>query len=219
MGITQSGLSVLAKYPSKRVLSLGYPDIIAPSEVIERLFNVKPLTFVDNGAWHRVDYDLPETEEFFRLIGSELSCVDVHSSRGMETITDLNYPQDLGKYDMVIDPGTIEHCFNIGQAMINAANAVCEGGVIFHSPPISMLNHGFFNLCPTLFYDFYTQNGWEIEMLFGVHKEGTFELPSLKRVTVPPECSMYCVARRTHMRALSYPTQSKYLEAPNLKSH
>lgn len=217
MGMTVAALSVLANFPAKRVLSLGYPDIIAPADVVEKLFNIKPKTFVDTGKWHNVGYQLPETVEFFTMLGAKLRCVDVHASRGVEEVMDLNYSQNMGKHDLVLDCGTIEHCFNIGQAIINAANAVEEGGVIFHTPPMTMINHGFYNINPTLLYDFYTQNGWEIEFMAGVQKRTLFPIDPVARQTIPAECSLYLVARRMNNNPLIYPTQSKYLFTPDLK--
>lgn len=217
MGMTASALSVMSNFPAKRVLSLGYPDIIATPEMIQNIFNVTPTVFVDNGGWHGVSHELPETVAFFGLLGSELTCVDVHASRGVEMVMDLNYPQDIGKFDLVLDCGTTEHCFNIGQAIINAANAVAEGGVIFHTPPLSMINHGFYNLNPTLFHDFYTQNDWKIEFMAGVQGGSLFAVEATTRYAVPSELSLYVVARRTNMRPLSFPTQSKYLANPDLK--
>ena len=76
----------------------------------------------------------------------------------------------------MIDAGTIEHCFNIAQAILNAAQAVAPGGHVFHAPPMTMLNHGFYNLNPTLFHDFYGQNGWTVERLVGGTQEGKFKV-------------------------------------------
>jgi hypothetical protein len=55
----------------------------------------------------------------------------------------------------VLDCGTTEHCFNVGQAIINAAHAVKPGGAIFHCFPMCVMNHGFWNASPTAFKDFY----------------------------------------------------------------
>ena len=134
MGIRVSGLQLLAEMlPARRILSLGYPDILATKEDIIRIFGVEPASFVNTGKWHRVNYPLPETTALFQQLGCELVCVDVHASRGVERIVDLNAPAELGKYDIVMDMGTIEHCFNIGQALKNAVNAVDIGGRIFHT--------------------------------------------------------------------------------------
>lgn len=78
---------------------------------------------------------------------------------------DLNTALSLGapSRDLVIDPGTIEHCANAGHALMIAASAVARGGAIYHCSPLTMLNHGYYNLCPALFQDFYEQNGWVVQ--------------------------------------------------------
>lgn len=218
MGLNLAALLVMQRFPATRILSLGYPDILATKEQIEDVFGVTPKTYVPNGAWHGLKYDLPETVEFFRMIGSEITCVDIHASRGIETVVDLNYPHDLGAFDMVIDGGTIEHCFNISQAMMNAAHAVKHGGVIFHTTPMSMMNHGFYNVCSTLFHDFYEQNGWTVEFCQGISAKEFFPLEPVKRFIAPHECSIHFVARRTIMGEMRFPTQRKYINNPDLKA-
>jgi hypothetical protein len=217
MALTLRALGILAgRLAGKRVLALSYPDIVASAEEVERLFGVRVERFTDFGRWHGVDFPLPETAEFFRAIGARLECVDIRPSRGIERVVDLNLPCDLGRYDAVLDAGTTEHCFNIGQALINAASAVAPGGWIFHSPPLSMANHGFYNLNPTLLHDFYTQNGWSLEELFGANRDGKFKPPATERFVAPAEASLYCIARRASDAPLRYPTQTKYLRNPDL---
>jgi hypothetical protein len=198
------------------ILCLGHPDVLATPAEVEELFHVKPTREADNGIHHSiVDRKLVDTQEFFSLLGSSLDCVDVYAFRGTERIVDLNYPAALGAYDLVIDPGTTEHCFSIGQAMLNAANAVKVGGRIYHSPPMTMPNHGFYNVCPTMLWDFYTQNGWRIETYeahSGKHavKIG-FEQAVSRNIKIGNEVSIICVAQRLTDAALKFPTQSKYL--------
>lgn len=217
MALTLQTLTLLASYlPGKRILSFGYPDIVARGEDVERLFGVRPTRFTEFNRWHRVEYPLPETLELFDAIGAQLECVDIHRSRGVERVVDLNHPCDLGSYDLVLDAGTIEHCFNIAQAIVNAAEAVAPGGHVFHGPPMTMLNHGFYNINPTLLYDFYEQNGWTVELLVGATREGHFKVPVSKRFIAPSEAALYCIARREGTGALAFPTQSKYLKNPDL---
>jgi hypothetical protein len=217
MALTLRALRLLAPLlPGRRVLSLGYPDIVAPAEEVEQLFGCRPARFTDFGRWHGVDYPLPETAELFAAIGARLDCVDIHPSRGIERVLDLNHPCELGAYDVVLDAGTIEHCFNIGQAIMNAAGAVVPGGHIYHSPPLSMTNHGFYNLNPTLLHDFYLQNGWRLEVLVGGNAQGKFSVPSTDRFVAPAEALLYCIARRENAAPLKFPTQSKYLKNPDL---
>jgi hypothetical protein len=217
MALTPHALEIAATYLGPRVLSLGYPDILSSAADIEQRFGVRPTRFHDAGRWHGVTHPLPDTVELFELLGATLECVDIVASRGVERIVDLNQPHDLGAYDLVLDGGTVEHCFNIGPAILNAANAVKPGGHVFHTPPLSMVNHGFYNLNPTLFHDFYTQNGWEVVMLRAADRERTYDIDAVARVRVPSELSVFCVARRLGAAPLRFPTQTKYLRNPDLK--
>lgn len=181
--------------------------------------------FTKQGERHDVHYDLPEAVDFFQRAGASLDVVDVQSFAGLERIVDLNELQDLGQYDLVIDPGTTEHCFNIGVAMLNAANAVKVGGRIAHTPPMTMVNHGFYNLCPTMLFDFYTQNDWEIEVLEARllrEPRKVFNLiaseSATRRASAGKDLYLTCVAKRKTDQKLKWPTQTKYLTTPSLSS-
>jgi len=217
LGIKASGLTIISKIEPTNVLSLSYPDIVCTPEEAQFITGHKPEKFTENNRWHRKDYPLPETVDLFTKMGFSLKCVDIVASRGIEEIVDLNQPCDLGEYGLVLDCGTTEHCFNIGQALINAANAVKEGGYIFHTPPVSMMNHGFYNLNPTLFYDFYTQNGWEIQFISGEVNNKWFNIDAVGRARVQQEASLMVLAKRLNKQPLKYPIQSKYLNNPMLK--
>jgi len=104
-----------------------------------------------------------ENIELVDLKGGSLVSVDIKAHQGTERVADLNYPSDLGTYDLVVDCGTVEHCSNIFNAIKNAADAVKVGGRILHHSPVSMLNHGYFNICPVFYRDYYRLNGWTIE--------------------------------------------------------
>jgi len=195
----------------KKVLSLGYPDLLASIGEIEKGFGYKPQKFTNANQWHGLKDKLPETLEFFERLESKLTVVDFTKDHGMEIIADLNYPQDFGEFDLVIDPGTLEHCFNIGQAFLTAASSVKVGGAIFHISPMTMLNHGFYNLNPTLFHDFYVQNGWEISEM----KIVPSHMPQVmitKRFDTYVEHTIRVLALRKKDGHLKMPIQTKYLE-------
>lgn len=220
MALSESMLTAIAPFIKGDVLSLGYPDLVLRPERLTELFGKPVKTLADNGAWHGRDYKLPETREFFAAMGARLTCVDTQAIRGDEVVADLNYQHYLGSFDLVIDPGTLEHCFNFGQAMINAAMAVKVGGSIFHCSPLQMMNHGFYNINPTLFHDFYTQNGWSLKMLSACVNERVFEVPETSRfrMKMDGEPVLYCIATRRKESTLNYPTQTKYLKNPKLKA-
>lgn len=219
MGLRRNGLSLVKKHLGKSVLCLSYPDLVMPPGEVCEVLDIQVETYTDHGQWHLVNYRLAETAEAFRKAGvEELRFIDIHASRGCEEIVDLNTDRIEGSYDLVIDPGTTEHCFNIGQAIKTAAEAVKPGGVIIHTPPVTMTNHGFWGVQPTALYDFYSQNGWSIEdMVLADKQENFYKCPRTERFICPPEASLYFAARRLSDAPLTWPTQSKYLERPDLK--
>ena len=94
---------------------------------------------------------------------------------------------------------------------MNAANSVKVGGRIFHISPMTMINHGFYNLCPTMHHDFYHQNDWELESFAVV----AYADPAVKitdRFSTEQEHLIRVVARRRTDAPLKFPIQSKYLK-------
>ena len=74
------------------------------------------------------------------------------------------------KYDFIIDAGTVEHCFNLGQVFDNIRRGVnSNDGIIIHVNPLNWLNHGFWNINPTAYFDFYNANGFEIIISIGMN--------------------------------------------------
>ena len=209
-----------------KIASMGYPDILASPKVIEEILGSKSYSIE-----YRKDSDaicnrhgmkqhlVPDSDSLFRLLGAELHVFDVIKERGCEIIADLNYPiaeQYLQQYDVVMDVGTLEHCFNIAQAGMNMAGLLRENGCIFHENPFNWGNHGFYGLNPTWYYDFYTQNGFELEDCRLLPREGGSidKLPLTERFSyVKGEANLYAVARRKEIAALRYPVQTKYKRA------
>lgn len=219
---------------SQCVLSLGYPDILASSEQLGALFGaelIEALEFRPDSAqiarWHGLSEEsrIVESAHFMALLGFDLEVLDVVEARGGELLLDLNepVPERLHRrYALIIDPGTLEHCFNIAQAARNLAEMVAPGGCVFHGNPLNMYNHGFYNLNPTWYRDFYTAIGFEIEQMLGVANPVSglkrFKVPPTARFAgVPENSSLYVLARRVADAPIRWPTQSKYLSNPTLK--
>jgi len=220
---------------SQCVLSLGYPDILASPEQIGALFGagiVDALEFRPDSEeiarWHGMASGanrIVESAHFMALLGYDLEVLDVVAARGGERLHDLNepLPPELHRRcALVIDPGTLEHCFNIAQAASNLAQMVAPGGCVFHGNPLNMYNHGFYNLNPTWYRDFYAANGFEIEQMVAIANPvlapKRFEVPPTKRFGgIPENCSLYVLARRVAETPIRWPTQSKYVNNPTLK--
>jgi hypothetical protein len=93
--------------------------------------------------------------------------VDVSAYEGADFIHDLNRPglaQAVGgPYDTVIDPGTLEHVFDLGTALDNVFDVLAPGGSAVHSLPLgNRIDHGFYQFSPDFMLDYYEANGFEI---------------------------------------------------------
>lgn len=220
---------------SRRVLSLGYPDVIATSQELREIFGERVASAVAHRAdsaailqWHGMATSgrVPEASSLLSLLGCELESIDIVAARGNELIQDLNEPVGehlFGRYAAVIDAGTLEHCFNIAQAARNAAAMTARNGVVLHLNPLNMYNHGFYNFSPTWYRDFYETNGFEIERLEIVWNvsqgASSTAAPAFKRFQGVAENSLLlAVARRREVREIRWPTQRKYRDNPTLRA-
>lgn len=158
---------------------------------------------------------------FFSRLGIELSIIDIKEVRGGEIICDLNHPvsEDLKcKYDIVYDGGTLEHCFNVAQAVTNILSMAKVKGFIIHNNPLVLINHGFYNFSPTFYYDFYVQNGHKLASeIVGTKNDGLdvekWSLHPTKRLQdAPTETGISVVVRKLNASAPIFPVQTKYLE-------
>lgn len=181
-----------------------------------------------------------DTYMFFKLLGFEdVHALDFTEDDGADIIFDLNedsVPVDLyGRFDYVLDGGTLEHVFNISQAMKNVSQMVKRGGYIIHlSPTGGYIDHGFFSFSPTFFNDFYTQNGYLIEILdmgfyydkndycewmatysmdcrlFGGFEEINNYIRLMLNTNEIGRIMLWCVAQKKEIKEEIYPIQLEY---------
>ena len=215
--------------------SAGYPDLLVTAEHLTAMLGAEKAQRVvvrDDSerilAWHGMRGVLDrvfDAASVFGELGYRLDVIDIVQARGDETLVDLNrpLPPDFGRsYDLVLDTGTCEHCFNIGQAALNLASLVRRDGLIIQALPLNAYNHGFYNANPTWFFDFYPCNGFEIEYFKGVSdvvlNPKFFDPPMYDRFRdVPPNSIMIVIARRASVSELKIPIQSKYVANPGLR--
>jgi SAM-dependent methyltransferase len=136
---------------------------------------------------------------------------------------DLNRPlPPLGHFDLVINHGTAEHVFNIAQVFASMHAACAVGGLMVHESPFTgWLDHGFYCLQPTLFYDIAAANGYEIvsvhieEIKSRVTKEvdNREAMTELLKEGVPWNSMLFVVLRRVAPGAFVMPTQGYYSQS------
>ena len=138
--------------------SLTSPEIAS----LERTFSVDLKDFV------RRQGEEIFAEPFLRYLGaSAITSVDFSDYEGSSFCHDLNEPipeQWKGKYDTVIDGGTLEHVFDFPTAIRNVMELLAPGGYFFgDNPADNWLGHGFYQFNPELFYRVFTHsNGFEV---------------------------------------------------------
>lgn len=93
------------------------------------------------------------TETLFARLGSpEIEAMDFTAAEGAQHIHDLNAPcpEDLkGQFDLVINGGTSEHIFHIGQALDTCHALLKPGGVVMSFTACDgWFGHGFFQTGP-----------------------------------------------------------------------
>lgn len=222
MGITAPLHQVLEKVvhvtdSPKKALSLGFPDPVHDLAITPE----QDPRADDIRKWHNLPSDafVGDMVRWFESRGWSLTVVDNQKWRGIEIDVDLNKVWQTEPYDVILDPGTVEHCFDVAQAMRNLAGALKKGGTIIHWNPMNnYINHGFYQFSPTFYHDWYGQNGWEIEMaivsLAGIENgilQWHVQPSGIGRFGHEPVANNIVVARKTHENYMETPTQSKYL--------
>lgn len=182
MGVLRRHLYLLAlehkKYPIKGdVLTLGQQSVHATLNEAKALFEKEgvilknlPRDFDTQNKipdWKKTEYDnYANCQTILTLLGADkVYAADVSDYENPDIIMDLNIPVDdkyRNKFDVILDIGTLEHVFNIPQAFKNIKMMLKPGGVIILGYPSSnFINHGFYQICPTLLYDYFSANGFD----------------------------------------------------------
>jgi hypothetical protein len=210
-----------------RVGCLSYPDVLVTREQIsERYPHLATASYRlrDDAEkirkWHSMPHlsEIIETSDLFDKLGCETDFFDFAEIRGGEIIADLNMPLGVnhhGKYDVVIDTGTLEHCFNVGTAFENMCRMARIGGFIVSAAPMSKVNHGFWNFSPCAYDNYFRQNRFDSIFLGAFYKDKAglkqIEISPNKRQLAPSEAVLMAIARRTEHSTFNLPIQQKYL--------
>lgn len=107
----------------------------------------------------------------FRALGfSEVSSCDISNYESPTYQLDLNVPvppELHQRFDLIFDGGTAEHVFNLPHVLANVHAMLKVNGRIVHSvPSTNHVDHGFYMFSPTLFFDYYATNCYEISPCF-----------------------------------------------------
>jgi SAM-dependent methyltransferase len=100
------------------------------------------------------------------LSPTSITAIDLGGTKAAHKL-DLNEAIDIGqRFDIVHNAGTLEHVFDIAQAFRNMHNLTRPGGfMIHHAPFVGWVDHGFYALQPTLFWDLAEANDYRIHLM------------------------------------------------------
>jgi hypothetical protein len=134
---------------------------------------------------------------------------------------DLNTPVQLDRrFDVVINHGTAEHIFNVAQVFRTAHDYTLPDGYMIHESPFTgWVDHGFYNMQPTLFFDLAEVNEyWFVAMLIEdimagelvqvETRESVHELSAAGRIV--DNAMLFTVLRKRHDRPFRPPMQGYY---------
>lgn len=168
MGISRGAVTLLglSLQPARRagsVITFGVQKVQSTyDDVLLRLTRAG----IDPAAVPRARNGSVHQDVLFRMLGYErVESLDYYAAEDPTHIHDLNRPVPEAlhqRFDLVYDGGTTEHCFSVAECLSNAVRLLRPGGrVIHHLPVNNWVDHGFYQLSPTLFFDFYGANGFD----------------------------------------------------------
>jgi len=170
----------------------------------------------------RILYRLAKIAFRAMLDYSSLSAVDLIEGPEAEYRLDLNQPLPIDRqFDIVLNLGTAEHIFNIGQCYKSMHELTKPGGLIVTCGPFTgSIDHGFYTIQPTFYYDLAAANGYQLLTLLLVasspqsivqigHRDELITMAKGGRL--PPDSGLYAVYRKGPQEtAFAMPLQGYY---------
>jgi SAM-dependent methyltransferase len=185
MGILKPHIEIICslkkKYPGlfqKKTLTISQQAVYADEKQVKNILlknNIK-IKKIDPSFdkknkipdWFNTKYDKNINAQYlFSLFGSDqVFSSDSSKYENSDLVIDLNNRVNnklINKFDNIVDIGTLEHVFDTCSALENYIRMLKKGGYLLIAVPCSnMIDHGFYNFSPTLFYDYFTCNNFKV---------------------------------------------------------
>jgi SAM-dependent methyltransferase len=142
-----------------RVLTLGRQELTR-----EVAYKFEPRTPRAPAFSKSPKYAEPLIQSIFQ--GSSVDSLDVSDYEGASLIGDLNVPNPEvlagRRFDLILDFGTLEHVYNLPNALTSIEQILALGGTIVHLVPSNGFSgHGLYQFSPSLFQEIYSKkNGF-----------------------------------------------------------
>jgi SAM-dependent methyltransferase len=157
-----------------RTLTLGHQGFCCSPRRLRRALRDFGLTATQeerDRCFHRAPCAPIFVDEFLRLLGAkELVSVDNSSFEEATLLHDLNEPfpeRERGRFDLVLDGGTLEHIFDYPAALRHCLELLRVGGhFITITPASNLMGHGFYQFSPEFFFRIFTaENGFALRKI------------------------------------------------------
>lgn len=179
MGTNTLHVAWLSRLAGKGIISKGQSivefspqDIMAPRAAVRHYaLRHNPAEIVDRMLEEIFDGDKPRPDgipAFYRLFGIEhYRSTDLLDPRA-DWKRDFNgYVTLPEQFDLATNSGTAEHVFSIGELFHSIHDALRPGGVALHElPAFGDIDHGFYNVHPTAYFDLAAANDYTIEDIY-----------------------------------------------------
>ncbi len=223
---------------TKKIVSVGYPDLLFKNVDGNHAISSQYKQFIENRPeatkWHGLDphqYSYFSIQKLFEAESWSFDYLDIKQGTGTDSDgfieVDLNHsiPSHLySTYDILIDSGTAEHCFNIGKVFENYFHLLKPGGFLLQYMPFLSPNHGFWSVNPTAVFDLASCNPIKIFncQLLGYRSYANYfdaqsvpiEFSSVGRFSlgsdIPNIILLFFLYKKTAKSIFRFPVQAKY---------
>ncbi len=178
MGINQSAFKLLLKEKQQRnfqgnILQLGRQFVFFTHQEALKLARQHQVTLEQVDAINlSFDQKLAtlgfiDDITLFKLLGfHKVHSADYSDYESSTYKLDFNQPIPTSlhhQYDYIFDGGTLEHIFNFFQSLKNIHHLLKANGTIIHSSPSNNhVDHGYYMFSPSVFYDYYAVNKYQV---------------------------------------------------------
>jgi hypothetical protein len=208
LGESQALYFDLAQYSERIAVASGYPQQAMEQELAEVRRD------------RQVKIPFREAKLIYRwLLKMETYRAIDLGSDNPESWVDLNYPADLGtRFDIVVNNGTSEHVFNQANVFSFMHDHTAVGGMMIHyTCGLGWVEHGFYNVQPSFFFDLAKYNGYQVLSNYLVNESlslplelGKIHGDNLNSDSRLRNALIHCCLKRCDGAAFRFPIQRPY---------
>lgn len=154
------------------------------------------------------------------LTPKSMDAVDYHGPTAWKYDLNKRCPLPYLGYDIVINHGTCEHIFNIGRIFETIHDSCKVDGLMIHESPFTgWIDHGFWTIQPTAYFDLSHANNYKMVFMAvnQIEQQSSVEIHSREHLLkmaaaggIPNNSMLYVAMRKTADAEFKIPMQGVY---------